>query len=142
MTKAREAVWNILNEAESPLSAAEVEQLAEGFCDTATIYRTLHFLQQKGMADSFVFHCAAHGTGRYYVADKNRERHWFHCEACHRFTDLGLCREEAFLRDMEKTAGVIIRGHVFYATGLCSMCAKRAGAERANTGRAAEKSGN
>ena len=123
MTKAREAVRGILDVSGEPLSALEVGSLAGSLCDTATIYRALHYLEDRGLAESFVLHCSAHGTERYYVSRGARHRHWFHCERCHRFVDLGACRMEPLLREMEREAGVAISAHTLYATGLCAECA-------------------
>ncbi|MFA5852525.1 MAG: transcriptional repressor [Spirochaetales bacterium] len=123
MTKARKAVLGILDGANQPLSALEVGGSAGALCDTATIYRALHYLEENGLAESFVLHCATHGTERYYVSHNAPHRHWFHCERCHRFVDLGACKVEPILREMEKTSGVAIRSHTLYATGICADCA-------------------
>jgi Fur family ferric uptake transcriptional regulator len=69
-----------------------------------------------------VLSCTAHGTERYYVAHGTCHRHWFHCEMCHRFVDLGACRVEVLLEDMGRASGVQIRSHTLYATGTCKEC--------------------
>ncbi len=122
MTKARKAVQDILDAAGTPLCALDVEARAGSLCDPATIYRALHYLEEQGLAESFVLHCEAHGTERYYVSGKAQHRHWFHCERCHRFVDLGACRVEPILRDMEQHTGVTIRSHTLYASGCCAAC--------------------
>ena len=48
MTKAREAVREILESAGEPLSALDVGTLAGSLCDTATIYRASIFLKRTG----------------------------------------------------------------------------------------------
>lgn len=130
MTKAREAVNRVLAEAIRPLSALEVGVMVGALCDTATVYRALHYLEGQGMAESFVLHCEAHGTERYYVSVSSKHRHWFHCERCHSFVDLGTCTMEPLLADMAFSAGVSIRHHTLYATGLCSSCATLRGGSR------------
>lgn len=127
MTKARQAVLEILDVAGKPLSALEVGALSGALCDTATIYRSLHYLEESGLAESFVLYCAAHGTERYYVSHNAPHRHWFHCERCHRFVDLGACRVQSILREMEKDTGVVIKNHTLYATGVCAECGKTGG---------------
>jgi len=122
MTKARQAVLEILEGARKPLSALEVGALSGALCDTATIYRSLHYLEENGLAESFVLFCTAHGTERYYVSHNAPHRHWFHCERCHRFVDLGACRVKPILTQMEKDTGVSIRNHTLYATGICAEC--------------------
>ena len=128
MTKARKAVQDILDGAGRPLCAFDVEELVGSLCDLATIYRSLHYMEKIGLAESFVLHCSAHGTERYYVSQGARHRHWFHCERCHGFVDLGACKVEPLLEEMEKNAGVEIRSHMLYATGICASCVGREGA--------------
>jgi len=131
MTKARQAVLGILDKAGRPLSALDVGALSGALCDTATIYRSLHYLEENGLAESFVLYCTAHGTERYYVSHNAPHRHWFHCELCHRFVDLGACRVEPILVEMEKDTGVAIKNHTLYATGICAECREADGGAKA-----------
>lgn len=134
MTKAREAVLEVLESAKNPLSAADVAANISTLCDTATVYRSLHYLEEQGLAESFVLYCTTHGTERYYVPHNAEHRHWFHCEQCHRFVDLGCCRIESLLEKMEAETGVSIRTHTLYATGLCSECRAKTGAANNSAG--------
>jgi len=122
MTKARTAVLEVLGAAKTPMTAADVAANLKTLCDTATVYRSLHYLEEQGKADSFVLYCSTHGTERYYVSHNSVHRHWFHCEACHRFVDMGCCKIESMLSEMEKKTGVKIHTHTLYATGLCPEC--------------------
>ena len=45
------------------------------------------------------------------------------------FVDLGACKVEPILREMEKTSGVAIRSHTLYATGICADCATLAASD-------------
>lgn len=124
MTRSREAIYTLLTNEPYPLSASDAWRLLHGQFDQATVYRTLHYLEGKGMADSFVLHCSEHGTERYYTIrkDSHVHRHWFHCQSCHRFTDLGDCRLTALLTGFEKETGVKITEHTLNLTGLCKEC--------------------
>jgi len=129
MTKARKATLDTLVDAPEPLSATAVSARLGELCDQATVYRTLHFLEEKGFAESFVLHCEEHGTERYYSAiradDSDREiphRHWFHCEACHRFIAIGACTVSQLVERFEQEQSVSVSRHVLYFTGLCSDC--------------------
>ena len=122
MTKLRQAVLDILGKAEGPMAALDIAGVAGEICDTATIYRSLHYLEDQGLADSFVLSCTAHGTERYYVSHGASHRHWFHCERCHTFVDMGECRIEPLIQEMGKVSGVHIRSHTLYATGICDTC--------------------
>jgi Fur family ferric uptake transcriptional regulator len=128
MTKARKATLEVLQKTDRPLSANEISERIACTCDPVTIYRTLHYLEDKGYADSFVLHCSEHGTERYYTAidswgHKAGHHHWFHCEQCHEFIDLGDCRISPLIQEYEKERGFRVTGHTLYLTGLCPNCA-------------------
>ena len=128
MTKARQATLAILRDAQEPLSAAAVQERIGVCCDQVTVYRSLHFLEENGLADSFILHCAQHGTERYYTAiDSPKDgysghHHWFHCEVCHRFLDLGDCQLHRLVADYESTHQITVKSHTLYFTGICSSC--------------------
>lgn len=118
-----------LSSAKSPLSAASIYEAMGESADQATVYRNLHLLEEEGLADSFILHCADHGTERYYTAcpamdneEHPAHRHWFHCEKCHRFTDLGSCKLEELVSDYEKQYGLTVLTHTLYLTGICANC--------------------
>ncbi len=125
MTRARKAALDALVAAERPLSAAGVCAAIDLDCDQATVYRALHYLEERELAESFILHCDEHGTERYYVSAGAGHNHWFHCEACHRFIDLGKCRIGDLAAEIERENGVQVRRHVLYFTGLCGNCAGR-----------------
>ncbi|MGE4583620.1 MAG: Fur family transcriptional regulator [Sphaerochaeta sp.] len=125
MTKARKAILEALRLSPIPVSAISlVSQLGLAY-DQATIYRNLHYLEDQGMAESFILHCSEQGTVRYY-SYRNREdgvhHHWFHCERCHRFIDLGSCNYTEQLQQWEKDYGFVITDHTFFLTGICDSC--------------------
>ncbi|HLW21972.1 MAG TPA: transcriptional repressor, partial [Sphaerochaetaceae bacterium] len=123
MTKARKATLQVLLQADRPLSANEISERIEVACNPVTIYRTLHYLEHHGYADSFVLHCSEHGTERYYTAAASDEgsrghHHWFHCERCHTFIDLGDCRISSLIDGYEQEMGIQVTGHTLYLTGI------------------------
>jgi Fur family ferric uptake transcriptional regulator len=123
MTKARSAVLRVLDGASEPLSAAGVASAMTGICDQATVYRALHFLEEAGLAESFVLYCSEHGVERYYAEAGGRHRHWFHCESCHRFIDLGDCRIGGLVAEFEGELGLRVSRHTMYLSGVCRDCA-------------------
>lgn len=126
MTKARKKVLSLLSASEEPLSASSIVKGVSDLMDQATVYRALHYLEENGYADSFILHCLSHGTERYYTAldtaGKSIHRHWFHCESCHSFTDLGECLLDSVMRGYEKDHDLTIHTHTLYVTGICSGC--------------------
>ncbi|MEA5030671.1 MAG: transcriptional repressor [Sphaerochaeta sp.] len=132
MTKARKAVLEVLRTAERPLSASEISSLVSHCCDPVTIYRTLHYLEDKGLADSFVLHCTEHGTERYFTLLAPGEasfahHNWFHCEHCHQFIDLGDCRIGTLVDAYQEELGIRVTGHTLYLTGVCPACSSVGG---------------
>jgi Fur family transcriptional regulator, ferric uptake regulator len=127
-TKARQAIMEALASAKAPLSAAAIYDALGVSADQATVYRNLHLLEDEGLAESFILHCADHGTERYYTAaadpaeGEHSHRHWFHCEKCHSFTDLGSCKICDLVSAYENEYGISVRSHTLYLTGLCAKC--------------------
>jgi Fur family ferric uptake transcriptional regulator len=128
MTKNRREVLDLLLSADEPLSAADVYSRMPAGADQVTVYRTLHYLEEQGFAESFILHCETHGTMRYYSASESAgdnahgHHHWFHCERCHRFIDLGNCKMDALVREYERDNGIEISSHMLYLTGVCASC--------------------
>ena len=122
MTRSRAAVLAVLDAASEPLSVSSVKDTLDCPCDQATVYRALHWLEEEGMAESFVLSCQEHGTERYYVSAASPHRHWFHCSSCHRFTDLGACCMGNLVEDLERKRGIRIERHILYFTGTCEAC--------------------
>ncbi len=125
MTKARRAVLDLLQKSTVPLSAAAISQSLGDSIDPVTVYRSLHYFEGQGITESFVLHCREHGTERYYTAltaRQDADRHWFHCETCHCFIDLGTCGLQNLMADYENERGISIHTHTLYFTGVCAAC--------------------
>jgi len=122
MTKARAAVLSALDGAREPLSASGVVARLAGTCDQATVYRALHHLEDAGLAESFVLYCSEHGVERYYASARAPHRHWFHCESCHRFVDLGECKLKGLVAEVEREFGLQVTRHTMYLSGICNAC--------------------
>lgn len=127
-TKARQAIMESLAAAKAPLTAAAIFDSLSVSADQATVYRNLHLLEDEGLAESFILHCEDHGTERYYTAAVDPDegghahRHWFHCEKCHSFTDLGSCKISDLVSAYEGQYGISVRTHTLYLTGICAKC--------------------
>lgn len=131
MTKARKSILHILNESNEPKSALDIFSLVEKEMNQVTVYRTLHYLEKEGYVDSFILHCTQKGTERYYVAildaSKNScaHHHWFHCEVCHAFTDLGSCQIDSLIAHYNKENNITIMHHNLSLSGICHSCQQR-----------------
>jgi len=122
VTKARKTIMDILMKSEEPVSASTLAKDLP--FDQATVYRNLHYLEDQGFAESFILHCSEHGTERYYSYRNANDvhHHWFHCEMCHRFIDLGHCAYGQQLKEWEQSYGFTIHEHTFFLTGVCADC--------------------
>lgn len=131
MTSIRKLALDILISSEKPLSAAALYKRLENQCDQATVYRTLHYFEEQGYAESFVLHCDEHGTERYYTAARDARglplphRHWFHCEGCHQFTQITTCGIAGVVKTFESQSGARVTNHILYLMGLCAACQKK-----------------
>ncbi len=128
MTKAREYILSLLRASEIPLSAQDISERKEMPMNSVTIYRTLHYLEERGLCESFPLTCTEKGTERYYAVIHHEEdgtcihHHWFHCEECHSFIDLGSCRINSLIDQYEKDFSVSVSHHSLSLTGTCSRC--------------------
>jgi Fe2+ or Zn2+ uptake regulation protein len=122
MTGKTERILDFLATASAPVAAGDVARGLEGLCDLATVYRTLHRLERTGKVESFAFECRERGIERYYQRRQTPHRHFFHCESCHRFIDVGSCRLSQLTRDLERDLGARIEAHTLYFTGRCAAC--------------------
>lgn len=122
MTKKRRAVLDILEKAGTPLSAGDIARLVGQDCDLATVYRALHGLEGLGLAEAFAFECSERGIERYYLPRRQVHRHFFHCEKCHAFFDLGECRMGPLVQATEMELGFSVTSHTLYLRGYCAAC--------------------
>ncbi|NCB00741.1 MAG: transcriptional repressor [Spirochaetia bacterium] len=135
MTKARKAILEILQKKKVPQSALDIFSSVEDEMNQVTVYRTLHYLESKGYVDSFVLHCTQKGTERYYVAlldplgNSCEHHHWFHCEICHQFTDLGSCQIDSLIDLYNKEHNITILHHNLSLSGICQTCQQKGGSE-------------
>ncbi|HON89868.1 MAG TPA: transcriptional repressor [Spirochaetales bacterium] len=133
MTKIRKTVLDLVTTSSVPLSAGTIyEQLVSQKrlkCNLASVYRTLKYLELEHLAGSFILHCEAHGTERYFYANKQLHTHWFHCSVCHRFFDIGNAVTKNNHCIIDKTAetiqtlyGFSVEQHSLLFTGTCKDC--------------------
>ncbi|MGI6433344.1 MAG: Fur family transcriptional regulator [Sphaerochaetaceae bacterium] len=131
MTKIRLAALQALQQSPVPLNATEVGQAMSVTCNQVTIYRTLTYLEQKKLVYSFLLFCPESRSERYWAftqAEGNHmvHHHWFHCQKCHTFIDLGRCPVEQMVKSYEQKKNLKVTGHSFSLLGICSECSDRA----------------
>lgn len=125
LTERRRLILERLRSAPSPITVAAIHALLGNSMDLATVYRGVQALEKAGYVEGLTLPCSQEGTRRYYVArDPGGHSHFFHCQSCHSFFNLGACGLERLQADFEKHSGATVLGHVLYFVGLCASCAK------------------
>lgn len=122
-TKARQAVVQILEKAETPLSAEEVFlRIREaGFtANLSTVYRTLELMEDKGLIARTLIN---DGKARYEIIGEGH-RHHLVCTSCHKTVPIHSCPLEALEKDIGKKTRFDITGHRLELYGLCPQCKK------------------
>lgn len=133
MTKIRKTVLELVAASPVPLSAGTIyEQLVSQkklTCNLASVYRTLKYLDLEQLTGSFILYCEAHGTERYYFANRQVHTHWFHCKVCHRFFDVGNaitennhCIVDTTVAIIQTLYGFTVEHHNLVFTGTCRDC--------------------
>ena len=97
VTSPRQAILGILRQHPHPLTNKDIfAALPKGQCDLATIYRTMHLLEQMGMVKRFDF---SDGAARFELVGEDDDGHHHHlvCTRCAAVVEI----EECFVREME-----------------------------------------
>lgn len=122
VTSPRQAILEILRQHPHPLTNKDIfAALPKGQCDLATIYRTMHLLEEMGMVKRFDF---SDGAARFELVGEGDDGHHHHlvCTRCAAVIEI----EECFVREMESriaTAnGFTAVTHKLEFFGLCPRC--------------------
>jgi Fur family ferric uptake transcriptional regulator len=118
-TKQRDALREVLDRAERPLSVAELLEAASKRVDglgVATVYRTVSSMLSDGVLEAVVI---PGEPVRYERANKGHHHH-FQCEKCERLFDIEGCMEN--LRKLVPPK-FRIKAHDVTLYGLCAKCA-------------------
>lgn len=119
ITGAREAILKILQEHPHPQTNKEIFQaLPDGLCDLATVYRSLHLLEDMGLVVRYDF---GDGVARFEVA---REGHHHHlvCTACSRIVEIDQCLASEWDERLARESGFKRVTHKLEFFGLCPEC--------------------
>ena len=124
ITGPRQAILEILRRHPHPMTNREIfGSLPKGDCDLATIYRSMHLLENMGMVKRFDF---GDGIARYELVAAGDDGHHHHliCTRCADVVEL----EDCFPIELEKTIaarnGFKAITHKLEFFGLCPECQK------------------
>jgi len=122
ITGPRAAILEILRRHPHPLTNREIfSEMPKGRCDLATIYRSMHLLEQMGIVKRFDF---GDGAARFELIGENDDGHHHHlvCTKCAEVVEI----EECFPRRIEKRIaarnGFKAVTHKLEFFGVCPAC--------------------
>lgn len=119
ITGPREAILKVLQEHPHPQTNKEIhEALAAGVCDLATVYRSLHLLEDMGLVVRYDF---GDGVARFEIA---REGHHHHlvCTGCARIVEIDQCLASEWDERLARESGFTRVTHKLEFFGLCPDC--------------------
>jgi Fur family ferric uptake transcriptional regulator len=124
VTGPRQAILRVLRDQARPLTAREIlAGLADGPCDLATVYRSLHMLCGLGLV------CRLHfgdGACRFELADNpadgGHHHHHLICTRCAAVTELDSCAIEAMEQRVAEASGFKGVTHRLEFFGVCPGC--------------------
>ena len=122
ITGPRESILNILRRRARPLSAREIfKSLPPGDCDLATVYRSLHLLEDMQMVKRFDF-----GTGgaRFELLPEGDDGHHHHlvCTRCSDVVEIDGCFPAELEQTIAHQSGFTAVTHKLEFFGLCPRC--------------------
>lgn len=121
-TGPRQAILGVLRAELHPLSIREIfAALPGGYCDLATVYRSMHLLEGMGMVKRFDF---GDGVARFELLSENDDGHHHHlvCTRCAGVVEI----EECAMRELENRIatrnGFKAVTHKLEFFGICPEC--------------------
>jgi Fur family ferric uptake transcriptional regulator len=120
----RRDILAYLEGAQNPVSAREIFKGMHLEKKTAfsSVYRALWYLEENGLVSGFSVPCDSCGKDRYFTDAARGHRHYFHCDTCHRFIEIGECPVD--ISGIERKYGVTVRRHSVTYSGTCKKCGK------------------
>jgi len=120
-TKSRRAVLNILQKADTALSAEDIFILVKesgNSINLSTVYRTLELMEKISLVEKTVMR---DGKARYTLTG-NGHKHHIICTNCHKTVEISACPLETLENDVMRETSFDITGHKLEIYGLCPEC--------------------
>ncbi len=122
VTGPRQAILNILRQHPHPLTNKEIfSRLPKGECDLATIYRSLHLLENMAMVQRYDF---GDGVARYELVAAGAAGHHHHliCTGCAEVVEIEDCFPHKLEKQIADRNGFKAVTHKLEFFGLCPEC--------------------
>src|SRR6266545_5242429 len=122
VTGPRQAILEILRRNPHPLASLEsLAAIPKGNCDLVTVYRSMHLLEEMGMAKRFDF---GDGVARFELLNEGDDGHHHHlvCVRCSQIVEI----EDCFPAELEER--IAVRNgftgitHKLEFFGICPQC--------------------
>lgn len=123
ITKARIAIYEILNKANNSISADDIYIKCKELKTTinlSTVYRTLDLFEENKLIQKFDL-----GRGRYcYKIKNNFHKHTLECNLCHKEIEVS-CPIQQIEELLKTETGFNLTEHKLILKGLCKECTKK-----------------
>ena len=124
ITGPRQAILDCLRQHPHPMTNKEIhENLPEGMCDLATVYRSMHMLIKMGMVTKFDF---GDGVARFELIGPEDDGHHHHliCTECSKVIEIDECFQHELEDAIAKRHGFKGVSHKLEFFGICPDCQK------------------
>jgi Fur family transcriptional regulator, ferric uptake regulator len=123
ITGPRQSILEVLRRHEHPITTKEIlAELPKGECDLATVYRSMHLLEEMGMVQRFDF---GDGSTRFeLVAHQHDHHHHLVCRNCSRVVEISDCISRDLEEKIAREAGFKAVTHRLEFFGICPKCQK------------------
>ncbi len=121
-TGPRQAILEILRRHPHPMSSKEIfTSLAGGHCDLATVYRSLHLLEEVKMVKRFDF---GDGVARFELVAEGDDGHHHHlvCTRCAAVVEIEECFPPDLEQKLAESNGFKSITHKLEFFGVCPRC--------------------
>jgi Fur family ferric uptake transcriptional regulator len=135
VTGPRQAILDVLRREAHPVTNKEIHAaLPAGLCDLATVYRSLHLLEELGLVKRYDF---GDGAARFEMVHEGETGHHHHliCTACARVVELDDCLAEAWEQRIGRETGFRTVTHRLEFFGVCPDCQRAPAAAPAAKGK-------
>jgi Fur family ferric uptake transcriptional regulator len=122
VTRPRKAILELLRAHHHPLTNREIWQaLRQCDCDLATVYRSIHLLQELGMVKRYDF---GDGVARFELVHSEEDNHHHHliCTGCATIVELDDCFPPELEKRIADSNGFTGVSHKLEFFGLCPSC--------------------
>jgi Fur family transcriptional regulator, ferric uptake regulator len=122
VTGPRQAILEILRANPGPMSIKQIHQaLPAGDCDLATVYRSMHMLEEMGMVKKFDL---GEGGARFELLAEGDDGHHHHlvCTRCSDVVEIEQCFPDQLEKEIASRNGFKQVTHKLEFFGICPRC--------------------